>query len=96
MSEAKFTPGPWTKWRNSVHSEDGICIAECGNSVRTTHLSEEESEANTNLIAAAPELLEALEAIIKGLEASDEEGLIGHTEQIINAKAAIAKARGEA
>lgn len=51
--------------------------------------------ANANLIAAAPELLEALECVLTQLESeympSDESGAA-----IVKARAVIAKARGEA
>lgn len=53
------------------------------------------SEANARLIAAAPELLEALQAIVKSLADQDDEGIIEHAQQMIDARAAIAKARGQ-
>lgn len=40
----------------------------------------------------AEKLLDALKAIVDSLSEHDEEGLIGHAEQMINARAAIAKA----
>lgn len=61
------TPGPWIlghqlaypDLRLSVHQQDGWTIALCDMRVRPT----EENEANARLIAAAPQLLEALEAV---------------------------------
>ena len=57
------------------------------------------NEANARLIAAAPELLEALESLV-------DQGMFGYVvdepsyeeakAEILKAKAAIAKARGEA
>ena len=47
-------------------------------------------EANARLIAAAPDLLEALEEVVQWLELGDHEGQM-HSK----ARAAIAKARGE-
>ena len=41
------------------------------------------------------ELLEALKSIVKSLSDQDDEGLIEHAQQMINARAAIAKAQGE-
>lgn len=51
---------------------------------------EEQDKANALLIAAAPELLEALEAIL-----ADRWLVIGEPEPLEKAHAAIAKARGE-
>jgi DNA repair exonuclease SbcCD ATPase subunit len=59
MGDTKHTPGPW----NAVELEDGNIVTgntrHCGN-VCELDLGTE-SEANARLIAAAPELLEALE-----------------------------------
>lgn len=66
---AKHTPGPWRSLNNCVvtHSEHfGIAIVDptpdedfwCGDSEPVNN--QEEYEANARLIAAAPELLEAL------------------------------------
>jgi len=56
-----YTPGPWTineKWPTEVVSAKGaICETDAG-----APESVEEMEANARLIAAAPELLEALKA----------------------------------
>jgi len=48
-----------------------------------------------HLIAAAPDLLNALQAIVKSLADQDDEGMIEHAQQMIDARAAIAKATGE-
>ena len=57
-------------------------------------MSTEERDANARLIAAAPELLEALEAIIDAADRDlgDPAGMPGGP--IYKARAAIAKARG--
>lgn len=58
-NEAKYTLGPWEfKVINrafEVHSRFGLIAEPCGRSVS-------ETKANARLIAAAPELLEALKA----------------------------------
>lgn len=51
-------------------------------------------DANAKLIAAAPELLQSLQAIVKSLADQDDEGLIEHAQPMIDARAAIAKAIG--
>ena len=56
----------------------------------------EMQRANARLIAAAPELLEALQSIVRSLSDQDDEGLIEHAEPMIAARAAIAKALGTA
>lgn len=92
MSERKHTPGPW---RLSGHSEDspeklsvedgyGYFIAEVDFGLA--------QKANARLIAAAPELLEALESILASSDAGNAAILDRLTSK---ARAAIAKATGE-
>ena len=52
------------------------------------------TEQDWKLAAAAPDLLDALKAIVKSLAEQDDEGLIEHAQQMIDARAAIAKATG--
>jgi len=54
------------------------------------------AEPVRKLIAAAPDLLSALQAIVKSLADQDDEGMIEHAQQMIDARAAIAKATGAA
>jgi hypothetical protein len=54
-------------------------------------ITHDEAMANASLISAAPDLLEALEAVVEWLEQGDHEGKL-HT----MATAAIAKAKGQA
>lgn len=95
MKEFKGTPGPWVvnemgqHWNNKalVHleitfGEDGECICD------TVYQRED-----ANLIAAAPELLEALQCIIEACT-WDTYGKPGY-ENLEAAKAAINKALGE-
>ena len=58
-------------------------------------VTQEPSEANARLIAAAPDLLEALQTIVKSLSDQDDEGMIEHAEPMIRARAAIQKATKE-
>ena len=89
---AQHTPGPWLTDRNNVHTGQIAIVHHCiGNDWieiwsdkwAETGMCESEQEANARLIAAAPDLLEALEAM---LTVGQPEGL---TEK---ARAAIAKA----
>jgi len=97
---SKHTPGPW---RLIVGAEGYYSVvSECKNLKdedriicdNTEYYPKEATKENARLIAAAPELLEALKAIVYGLCKEDEEGLIEHTEQITNARKAIAEAEG--
>ena len=90
MSER--TPGPWAIFRATQGPNILVVSVEDAKGRRIAHLWRDgaEREANACLIAAAPELLEALEWALSYAEtlATDEDGLD-------KACAAIAKARGE-
>jgi len=66
VSEFKGTMGPWEKDRNNTHTGQIATVHHCLNNDWVEIWSpnwpedEEAQEANANLIAAAPELLEAL------------------------------------
>jgi hypothetical protein len=72
----KYTPGPWTLGKGTVRvrteeDEQGRTklIAECyttNQGIRYPH-DFEEREANARLISAAPDLLEALQELLKSL-----------------------------
>lgn len=87
---AQHTPGPWITGHNvyghsrlAVMNPRNVIIAEV-----TDWPNEDTTEANALLIAAAPELLEALEDIVARNE-------IQHWFNLDKARAAIAKARDE-
>ena len=63
MSETKHTPGPWVAENSSVIGPDNKIICGCirGSIDRKSH---EEDCATARLIAAAPDLLEALQRMI--------------------------------
>lgn len=93
----KHTPGPWNGPNFNGHYWDIFPNTESrgGNiSVFRSGMTDEEVEANANLIASAPELLDALEYCI----AMFDEGVPEYEWDSIkqNARAAIAKAKGEA
>lgn len=92
------TPGPWVIGRSGhgrpyqVETAGGLCITKWGGISRPASA---EGEANARLIAAAPELLAALDDLLiaycdPGNQGSD------HDEKVEAARAAIAKARGTA
>jgi len=97
---SKHTPGPWAvhdhptdpyQYGHHVTTEDGltICSVTYQLPVNTPHGVEEATRvANARLIAAAPELLEALQTLV---DAVDPEST-GWSEAV----AAIAKATGSA
>jgi hypothetical protein len=111
MSEKKHTPGPWTQgW-----SKNGIdCVWLAGKIEPVIGMGDDDdwidcgTEANARLIAAAPELLEALQEAKAALEWCVEQGggptcehesggvvcFCKENKAISSARAAIAKATG--
>lgn len=90
MSEPKWTPGPW----NATEIPYGFWIEAEKEWIATVHLQDESTNATARLIAAAPELYEALErcaAVCAGQDMT-KNGLIDALEA---ARAALAKVRGE-
>ena len=106
MTEPKFTPGPWranfedyTKPYVAILNEDNVVIAQIpdGEVIRgdTTILGIENIEANVDLIAAAPDMYEALEcACDKYCIGYAGDSLVKREDCVINK--ALRKARGEA
>ena len=64
MDKEQFTPGPWKMERNKIWKyNDGstaFILAECGNGYTKYNTV----EANANLIAAAPDMYEALKELV--------------------------------
>ncbi len=93
MSKIKHIKGPWTYEYDKAASGHGAFVVdsdEC--SICTIDSYEDVAEANAKLIAAAPELLEALELALNLLEEHQGEAkwyLRGHYNRIT---AAIKKA----
>lgn len=100
MSE-KWTNGPWNVLESNnsslIHVETGEgCPEGQGIQIATTNRGNREQRyANASLIAAAPELFEALEAIAVAWDSPKERQALKF-EMLEKAKAALAKARGEA
>jgi len=93
MTERKWTKGPW-KWGQDYYSSDLYPLWEMGMCQAQGYIDwrvEGEEGANKNLIAAAPDLYEALENLLRVHEG--EGGTKYHAGEI--ARKALAKARGE-
>lgn len=94
MQELKHTPGPWKTeddfYRQGVGilGADGLYVAHV---IRTSAHSE--TEANARLIAAAPDLLEALQGAVRAMEIATL--LPSFKPFIQRGKSAIAKATGQ-
>ncbi len=93
---SKHTQGPW----EACHDADGDYVIFAGEGVNhkiiaITNLDSETDEANAGLIAAAPDLLEALERIILAEFGSLKHPQIRHSGLWEGAVAAIRKAKGE-
>lgn len=84
MDELKFTPGPWETHGSHIYTPDGAIIAVIHNP--GSKASDYPLVANRNLMAAAPDLLEALEAVISVADRK--------TVEFDKAHAALAKAKG--
>lgn len=103
----KHTPGPWhvskvdRDWVVSALSTDAVdySVAYCQPS--GWHKKDLNHKANAHLIAAAPDLLEALKSVINAIDTAN--ALTGHLEgfakvfapTLAAANAAIAKAEGQ-
>lgn len=100
------TPGPWTILPNTPHFVRAMHPAEGMQPVATVYHFDGELAANARLIAAAPELIEALEATEAKLTQAARafygagsakalrEAFAGWRTTSESARAAIAKARG--
>lgn len=85
----KHTPGPWElRGTRLVTDKHGVIIAEKIGS------NDGDSESNARLIASAPELLELLERMVRAFNVKEIDPLVAFV-TIEQARAAIAKARGE-
>lgn len=98
MQKVKHTDGPWEVREHSealwVYPVAGCGMGWVGDSYLSVCLgSENGAEANARLIAAAPDLLEAVWALVEHFERVD--GDERHKAVIAQATAALAKANGE-
>lgn len=103
--KTKPSPTPWRvgheydNRRDEIEDADGRCIAVVrtrrappGATARCQFTSDHEGGANATLMAAAPELLAALKELIDEIDCKN---LASHFATDWQARAAIAKAKGE-
>jgi hypothetical protein len=88
MSKAQHTPGPWSVWGDTITDD-----------AKARHLAvikngAPETEANARLIAAAPDLMEAINLCVLVLS-GDEMSKSTLIRALEKGVAAIAKAKGD-
>lgn len=99
----KHTPGPWNVFPTGIEGKHGPTVSIDKNPLKIIarpdwHGDHQEYLANATLIAAAPDLLEALQSLMADLQdAGDDRNPENGNEYAacINAREAIAKATGE-
>lgn len=102
---APWTPGPWRQvWSTNGHfmigiaGQDGVGVTDSRFNLWSG--DDAEAKANAHLIAAAPELAEALDCLLTTYVEMVNSGDCGFWDaekqpEVIAARAALAKARGE-
>jgi len=100
----KFTPGPW-HWdsdpvKNDPTGRIRYRVTAVGKTITQTYYSSYEggltnAEADTRLISAAPELLEACQSLLKAIERHTGKIVALQDTPVAKARAAIQKATGE-
>ena len=103
MTTPKFTPGPWRLSDESpkivMAGANTLIGSAAGHPNSGLYPPMDEAVANAALFCAAPELYEALDALslVVGLTAFKHEGQRAPLQDAVDAaRAALAKARGEA
>lgn len=93
MSQLKATPGPWVIDNGDIcqRTKHGLRVI-----ATTSPPADGDEDANTHLIAAAPELYEALEAMLRAFDDRQIHPSFKPFPAVEAAEAALAKARGEA
>lgn len=91
--ETKHTPGKWNIVESNKIDEEAHIQTDLKSICRMWIQMDSQDMANARLIAAAPDLLEALKALVADLKPYMGQGRMD--DKIRNAIAAIAKATGE-
>ena len=90
----KYTAGPWTENACEIQAQDGSAICEMllrPEDPGANYPYSPETDANSRLICAAPELLDALETLLLSTERDD---MNFRVRAMAAAREAIAKAKG--
>lgn len=91
----KHTPGPWAYHHDEHDGFDGPSVqSEFGIIVHMPTPEDAEGVMNAHLIAAAPELLEALKLCVEAWDCDGEPSACGYEHAVDRARQAIAKAEG--
>ena len=99
MNKTTHTPGPWTVTGNYIARRGeaiGVTVHPFTHVQWSTERNGDEAKANAVLMANAPELLAMVETLADHLDARDAAHYHGSSPIVQAARAAIAKARGEA
>lgn len=105
MDTQKHTPGPWRVEHTGDYADDPVKVVKiCYPDGQQRHLAkvydcylpgDGDGDANARLIAAAPDMLAALEAMRDAWDMEGRESVRARGEAMTAIRAAIAKARGE-
>lgn len=97
MSEFKHTPGPWRTTPNGVVTSDSCQISHVGETSRPADMvcNFERWDADARLIAAAPDMLHALNLALEYWQDRQQRYKNRSPAWVQEARAAIAKALGE-
>lgn len=91
MSERKWTPGPWRVERDEYSGIEKYGVYASDETPVVSHFTAIEDEPDSHIIAAAPDLYDALQAMVDYCNAECGSKIYpGH-----QANQALAKARGE-
>jgi hypothetical protein len=94
-TKVAHTPGPWTARESSLSQDGNLWFIHADiTRAHSGRVAEAWNEANASLVAAAPELLEALREVVASWDGTRD--VIGPTikAKLARADAAIAKAEG--
>lgn len=100
MAETKHTPGPWKvaahsgQHRSFISSNDESVLPIKNDGIYIAHVLGPDNKANARLIAAAPDLLTALKALLPFTQFAGEMDTTARERAKQDASAAVAKAEG--